>query len=97
MLSWSSAIQADGPDLWRIDGKNFYPDKDEHILQTKYDPDMTQSYIRVEHQTLIALPKSRTINFCVRGYMTSLYEIKAEGRGRSHAAAVKSMQENLGD
>lgn len=92
-MNWS--LQVDGIDLFRIDGNNFYPEKDEDHSQEKYQPKFEDCYLRVEHQTLCALPQSKAIIFCVRSYMTPLEKIKAAGEGKQLAKAIKSMPEKL--
>ena len=64
---------------------------------SKRDPDLNQCFLRVEHQTLTCLKRSRAIIFCVRSYMTALKDIKTEGEGPALAAAIRSMPEKLGD
>ncbi|KAE8392364.1 hypothetical protein BDV23DRAFT_181765 [Aspergillus alliaceus] len=63
-MNWS--LQVDGADLFRTDGNNFYPETDQVVDDEKYNPPLTECYLRVEHQTLTALPKSRAIIFTVR-------------------------------
>ena len=94
LYQWS--LQTDGKDLFRIDGNNFYPNEDKK-WSDRYDPSFDECYLRVEHQTLTALPKSKAIIFCVRSYMTSLHDIRAQGEGPELSAAIKSMPEKLGD
>lgn len=52
--------------------------------------------MRIERQTLIRLPKSKAIVFCIRQYLTPLHEIKAEGAGEALIEAIESMPEKLG-
>jgi hypothetical protein len=69
---------------------------DEQFGDEKFHPDFDQCFLRVEHQTLCALPRSRAIIFCVRSYMTPLAEIKGQGDGPRLAEAIESMPEKLG-
>ncbi|CZT23851.1 uncharacterized protein RCC_09566 [Ramularia collo-cygni] len=92
-MNWS--LQPDGIDLFRIDGNNFYPEQEgTDVFETKYQPNCDEYYLRVEHQTLCALPKSRAIIFCVRSYMTSLHNIRSGGEGPKLADAIESMQKS---
>ncbi|KAJ5982835.1 hypothetical protein N7481_004934 [Penicillium waksmanii] len=93
-MNWS--LQVDGADLFRTDGNNFYPETDQAVNDEKYNPPLTQCYLRVEHQTLTALPRSRAIIFTVRSYMTRLDEVRAKGEGDALADAIESMPEGLG-
>lgn len=95
MSKWS--LQVDGKDLFRTDGNNFYPHKNEDFDSAKQDPILTECYLRVEHQTLTCLPRTKAIIFCVRSYMTSLEDIRREGEGPALAGAIRSMPEKLGD
>lgn len=94
-MQWS--LQVDGPDLFRVDGNNFYPDLEEEAFETKRQPRIEDCFLRVEHQTLCALPKSGAIIFCVRSYMTQLELIRAQGEGDKLADAIESMPEKLGE
>lgn len=67
------------------------------MWEDKRHQQLDQAYLRVEHQTLCALPKSRAIIFCVRSYMTPLEQIRAQGESPSLAAAIESMPEKLGE
>ena len=93
---WS--LQTNGPDLFRLDGNNFYPEKG-HLLP---DPaqietlDIRRCYLRVERQALIRLAESKAVVFCVRSYLTPLEDIKSEGNGVELADAIESMPEKLG-
>ncbi|KAI9729786.1 MAG: hypothetical protein M1818_008400 [Claussenomyces sp. TS43310] len=93
-MNWS--LQVDGGDLFRVDGNNYYPEKDEEFSQEKFHPDFSRCFLRVEHQTLCQLPRSKAIMFCVRSYMTLLEEIRTQGEGTKLAAAIESMPEKLG-
>ncbi|KAK9425246.1 hypothetical protein SUNI508_13229 [Seiridium unicorne] len=95
LLQWS--LQSDGGDLFRLDGNNFYPELGQEIPERKKDVDIDQCFLRVEHQTLVRLSKSRAVIFCVRSYMTSLRDIKKEGNGPLLAEAFESMPHKLGD
>ncbi|CAK1364249.1 hypothetical protein CB0940_12232 [Cercospora beticola] len=95
-MNWS--LQTDGVDLFRIDGNNFYPgQEDREDFKAKFQPNLDDCYLRVEHQTLCALPKSRAIIFCVRSYMTSLHDIRRNGEGPKLADAIESMPEKLAE
>ncbi|KAK2600117.1 hypothetical protein QQS21_005132 [Conoideocrella luteorostrata] len=94
-FNWS--LQTDGPSLFRVDGNNYYPELGQTIPQTEDDVQIDQCYLRVEHQTLVRLPKSQAVIFCVRSYMTTLQEIKEEGNGPLLAEASESMPHKLGD
>lgn len=91
---WS--LQVNSVDLFRVGGNNYYPDKGEAIGEEKFHPHFDQCFLRVEHQTLTALPRSKAIMFCVRSYMTPLAQIRAEGDGPKLAEAIESMPEKLG-
>lgn len=93
-MKWS--IQVDGADLFRTDGNNFYPDTAQTVSEEKFHPNFDQCFLRVEHQTLIRLPSSNAIVFCVRSYMTPLKDIRNEGDGPRLADAIESMPEKLG-
>ncbi|KAL9099892.1 MAG: hypothetical protein Q9163_004667 [Psora crenata] len=93
-MNWS--LQVDGDDLFRTDGNNFYPGQDNQFAAEKVSPALTSCFLRVEHQTLVALKKSRAIVFCVRSYMTKLEDIRKEGDGNRLADAIESMPEKLG-
>jgi len=64
--------------------------------EDKFNPDFNQCFLRVEHQTLTCLPRSKAIMFCVRSYMTPLEQIRQEGEGPKLAEAIESMPEKLG-
>jgi hypothetical protein len=95
MCQWS--LQTDGSDLFRVDGNNFYPEQGHTLPEDPESINIDECWLRVEHQTLCRLPKSRAVIFCVRSYMTSLHDIKAEGNGLLLAAAFESMPHKLGD
>ncbi|KAI4284206.1 MAG: hypothetical protein L6R38_001578 [Xanthoria sp. 2 TBL-2021] len=91
---WS--LQFQGPDLFRTGGNNFYPDPDRDVEDLSEPQDLDNCYLRVERQSLVRLPDTKAIVFCVRHYITPLDEIKREGNGRQLADAVQSMPEKLG-
>lgn len=93
-VQWS--LQVDGPDLFRTDGNNHYPETAQIVGPEKQHPCFDQCFLRVEHQTLTCLPRSKAIIFCVRSYMTPLEKIKNEGDGPRLADAIESMPEKLG-
>lgn len=62
--------------------------------RTAFDP--TGSFLRVEHHTLTCLPRTGTIVFAVRSYLTPLTEIKSEGSGTKLADACGSMPVEFG-
>ncbi|KAL6859660.1 hypothetical protein J3F83DRAFT_748510 [Trichoderma novae-zelandiae] len=95
-MNWS--LQVDGPDLFRLDGRNnFYPERGDTLPEDEEAVDLSTSYLRVEHQTLNRLPKTKAVIFCVRSYLTSLEDIKREGNGPSLLEAIQSMPEKLGN
>jgi hypothetical protein len=91
---WS--LQVDGPDLFHVDGNNFYPEQGAVIPQDTEPIKIEESYLRVEHQMLTRLEKSRAVIFCVRSYMTSLEDIRKDGNDPLLAEAIESMPEKLG-
>jgi hypothetical protein len=93
-MQWS--LQVDGPDLFRTEGLNHYPNSVQVVGEEKFNPDFEQCFLRVEHQMLTCLPLSKAIMFCVRSYMTPLEQIKKEGDGPRLADAIESMPEKLG-
>ncbi|RAH78383.1 hypothetical protein BO86DRAFT_458496 [Aspergillus japonicus CBS 114.51] len=93
-MNWS--LQTDGRDLFRMDGNNFYPEKDNQLPLKPRAVNLGDCYLRVEHQTLTRLARSRAVIFCVRSYMTSLQDVRAEGNGPALADAIESMPEKLG-
>ncbi|KAL9614958.1 MAG: hypothetical protein Q9167_000600 [Letrouitia subvulpina] len=93
-MGWS--LQFQGPSLFRTGGNNFYPDPDQVVEDLSEPQDLTECYLRVERQTLVRLPDTKAIVFCVRHYVTPLEEIKREGNGQQLADAVQSMPEKLG-
>lgn len=95
MRQWS--LQTDGKDLFRLDGNNFYPEQGEDLPDEEDRVNLDDCFLRVEHQTLVRLKRSRAVIFCVRSYMTSLYDLKAEGEGPLLAEAFESMPNKLGN
>jgi Protein of unknown function (DUF3445) len=80
-----------------VDGNNFYPEQGHVAPPDQEALNIGQCYLRVEHQTLTRLQRTRAVIFCVRSYMTPLHEIKSEGNGPLLADAIESMPEKLGD
>lgn len=80
-----------------MDDNNFYPEQGHQIPLEQLRTDLDECYLRVEHQTLTRLTKSRAVIFCVRSYMTTLREVKAESNGPALADAIESMPEKLDD
>ncbi|KAH8655380.1 hypothetical protein BX600DRAFT_500584 [Xylariales sp. PMI_506] len=93
-FNWS--LQVDGPDLFRLDGNNFYPERGDNLPDQSEDVDIDQCWLRCERQSLKCLEESKAIVFCVRSYMTSLRDIVKEGSGVELAEAIESMPEKLG-
>ncbi|KAI4234792.1 MAG: hypothetical protein LQ349_003579 [Xanthoria aureola] len=93
-MQWS--LQFCGPDLFRTGGNNFYPDPGQDVDDLSEPQDLDACYLRVERQSLVRLPDTKAIVFCVRHYITPLEEIKREGNGQHLADAVQSMPEKLG-
>ena len=62
----------------------------------KIDFDPSASFLRAEHHTLTCLPRTGTIVFAVRTYMTPLSQIRDEGSGHALAEACESMPEKFG-
>ncbi|PHH92902.1 hypothetical protein CDD83_3733 [Cordyceps sp. RAO-2017] len=94
-FNWS--LQTDGSSLFRVDGNNYYPELGQTLPDTEDDVHIDQCYLRVEHQTLVRLPKSQAVVFCVRSYVTAIEDIKKEGNGPLLADAFESMPQKLGD
>jgi Protein of unknown function (DUF3445). len=80
-----------------VEGNNFYPEQGHVLPDTPEDPNIATSYLRVEHQTLTCLPKTKAIMFCVRSYLTHLQDVRDEGNGKALADAIEAMPEKLGD
>lgn len=58
--------------------------------------DLDKTYLRYEYHTLTCLPKTKTIMFCVRSYLTPIQQIKDEQNGAALADACDSMPERFG-
>ncbi|KAL8766976.1 MAG: hypothetical protein Q9209_006388 [Squamulea sp. 1 TL-2023] len=97
-VNWS--IQTDGDELFRPLTKNTgdpdAPGTPAHAAVEKESVDFDYTYLRCEHHTLTCLPRSKTVMFCVRSYLTPIREIKAEGSGPALADACDSMPEKFG-
>ncbi|MCJ1453107.1 hypothetical protein MMC28_003452 [Mycoblastus sanguinarius] len=92
-LNW--AIQSNHADLYLpFDGANTL--KTDDSPSQKADVNPSASYLRVEHHTLTCLPRTGTIVFAVRSYLTPLTDIRNEGAGPSLADACESMPEKFG-
>ncbi|KAL8980568.1 MAG: hypothetical protein Q9205_004385 [Flavoplaca limonia] len=96
-LNWS--IQTDGDELFKPLAKNTGdPDAPSTPLITSDGReiiDLAKTYLRCERHTLTCLPKTRTIMFCVRTYLTPIQHIKDEGNGGALADACDSMPEKF--
>ncbi|KAL8665431.1 MAG: hypothetical protein Q9168_007708 [Polycauliona sp. 1 TL-2023] len=98
-LNWS--IQTDGDELFKPLAKNtgdpdvpgIVPDVNGHGEEAI---DLDETYLRCEYHTLTCLPKTKTIMFCVRSYMTPIRQIKDEQNGAALADACDSMPERFG-
>jgi hypothetical protein len=55
--------------------------------------DGASTFLRVERQTVHKLPLSAGVVFAFKTYLTSLEEVRAEGRGEELAAAVDGLRE----
>lgn len=77
-----------------FDGANTIKAKDSSSQHADFDP--LSSFLRVEHHTLTCLPRTGTIIFAVRSYLTPLTDIKSEGSGPSLAEACDLMPEKFG-
>lgn len=87
LLQW--CLQVDSPDFSRVDGRNsLYPEKDENLPedQEKDAVDFSAAYLRVEHQTLNRLPKTKAVIFCVRSVIPDFSGRRQEGGGRAFAS-----------
>ena len=58
--------------------------------------DLNKVYLRCERHSLTCLPKTMTVMFCVRSYLTPIRQIKEEGNGTALADACDTMPEKLG-
>lgn len=93
MIQW--AIQCNQSNLFLpFDGANTLKKDDSPSAQAKFDP--SASFLRAEHHTLTCLPRTGTIIFAVRSYLTPLTEIRDEGSGPTLAEACESMPEKFG-
>ncbi|KAL8824948.1 MAG: hypothetical protein Q9170_007991, partial [Blastenia crenularia] len=97
-LNWS--IQTDGDELFRPLAKNT---GDPDAPGTTANADVQReainfgtTYMRCEHHTLTCLPKTKTVMFCVRSYLTPIRQIKEEGNGPALADACDTMPEKFG-
>lgn len=77
-----------------FDGANTLKKDDSPSLDTNVNPSV--SFLRVEHHTLTCLPRTGTIVFAIRSYLTPLTQIRNEGLGPSLAEACESMPEKFG-
>ncbi|CAD6591945.1 MAG: hypothetical protein ASARMPREDX12_005511 [Alectoria sarmentosa] len=92
-LNW--AIQGNHSQLFLpFDGANTIKTDDSPSAKAKFDP--AASFLRVEHHTLTCLPRTGTIVFAVRSYMTPLTQIRDEGSGPTLAEACDAMPEKFG-
>ncbi|KAL8731982.1 MAG: hypothetical protein Q9181_004119 [Wetmoreana brouardii] len=97
-LNWS--IQIDGDELFRPLAKNTGdPDataSTAHAAIQREIIDYDKTYLRCEHHTLTCLPRTKTVMFCVRSYLTPIKQIKEEGNGPALADACDTMPERFG-
>ena len=70
--------------------------KTENSPSAKIEFDPLTSILRVEHHTLTCLPRTGTIVFAIRTYLTPLAQIRDEGSGPTLAEACESMPEKFG-
>lgn len=92
-LNW--AIQSNHSQLFLpFDGANTIKTDDSPCAKAEFDP--SASFLRAEHHTLTCLPRTGTIVFAVRSYLTPLTEIREEGSGLTLAEACDSMPEKFG-
>ena len=93
MIQW--AIQANHSQLFLpYDGANTFKTDNSSCAKAEIDP--SASFLRAEHHTLTCLPRTGTIVFAVRSYLTPLTQIRAEGSGPTLAEACDSMPEKFG-
>lgn len=93
MTQW--AIQGNHSQLFLpFDGANTLKTDDSPSGKVEFDP--SASFLRAEHHTLSCLPRTGTIVFAVRSYLTPLTQIKDEGSGPALAEACESMPEKFG-
>ena len=89
------AIQCNHSELFLpFDGANTVKESNSPCAKVEFDP--LASFLRVEHHTLTCLPRTGTIVFTVRSYLTSLAQIRDEGSGPTLAEACESMPEKFG-
>ncbi|KAI4137448.1 MAG: hypothetical protein L6R39_007282 [Caloplaca ligustica] len=97
-LNWS--IQTDGDELFRPLAKNTgnpdAPGTPAHAAVQQETVNFDITYLRCEHHTLTCLPKTKTVMFCVRSYLTPIRQIKEEGSGPALADACDTMPEKFG-
>ncbi|KAI4123334.1 MAG: hypothetical protein LQ338_005316 [Usnochroma carphineum] len=97
-LNWS--IQTDGDELFRPLAKNTgnpdAPGTVAYAAVQRENIDFDITYLRCEHHTLTCLPKTKTIMFCVRSYLTPIKQIKEEGNGPALAEACDTMPDKFG-
>ncbi|KAL8983873.1 MAG: hypothetical protein Q9177_004853 [Variospora cf. flavescens] len=97
-LNWS--IQIDGNELFRPLAKNTGDPNNSgtlaHTALQRERINLETTYLRCEHHTLTCLPKSKTVMFCVRSYLTPIKQIREEGNGPALADACDSMPEKFG-
>lgn len=92
-LNW--AIQANHSQLFLpFDGANTIKTDDSPSAKAEFNP--SASFLRAEHHTLTCLPRTGTIVFAVRTYLTPLSQIRDEGSGPTLAEACESMPEKFG-
>ena len=93
LIQWS--IQGNHSRLFLpYDGANVIKSDDSRCAKVEVDP--SASFLRVEHHTLTCLPRTGTIVFAVRTYITPLTQIRDEGSGPLLAEACESMPEKFG-
>lgn len=93
MIQW--AIQCNHSQLFLpFDGANTMKQDDSPCAKAEVDP--SASFLRAEHHTLTCLPRTGTIVFAVRSYLTPLTQIRDEGSGPTLAEACDSMPEKFG-
>lgn len=89
------AIQSNTSELFLpFDGANTF--KTDDSPSAKVQLDLSASFVRVEHHTLTCLPRTGTIVFAIRTYITPLTQIRDEGSGPLLAEVCESMPEKFG-
>ena len=89
------AIQGNHSDLFLpFDGANTNKTGNSSCTKVEFNP--LASSLRVEHHTLTCLPRTGTIVFAVRSYLTPLAQIREEGSGPMLAEVCESMPEKFG-